>query len=81
MYDPACGTGGFFAQSYEYMKDARGESLTAEDITTLGGSTFYGREKAPDAFPIALANLMLHGGNYCHARIYDLGGQRGSHFG
>ena len=43
------------------MRDVRGESLTGEDITTLGGSTFYGREKAPDAFPIALANLMMHG--------------------
>ena len=43
------------------MKDARGESLTAEDITILGETTFYGREKAADAFPIALANLMLHG--------------------
>ena len=61
VYDPACGTGGFLAQSYEYMKNAQGESLTAQDITILGGSTFYGREKAPDAFPIALANLMLHG--------------------
>ena len=61
VYDPACGTGGFLAQSYEYMKDARGELLTADDITTLGASTFYGREKAPDAFPIALSNLMLHG--------------------
>ena len=61
VYDPACGTGGFLAQAYEYMKDARGDSLTADDITTLAGSTFYGREKAADAFPIALSNLMLHG--------------------
>ena len=61
VYDPACGTGGFLAQSYEYMKDAKGNNLTADDLTTLAEKTFYGREKASDAFPIALANLMLHG--------------------
>ena len=25
LYDPGCGTGGFLAQSYEYMRDALGD--------------------------------------------------------
>ena len=57
VYDPACGTGGFLAQAYEHMKE---QLETGEELETLGRS-FYGREKDNQAYPIALANLVLHG--------------------
>ncbi len=37
------------------------ESSTADQIETLKNSTFYGREKENLIYPIALANLVLHG--------------------
>jgi len=61
VYDPCCGTGGFLAQSYEYMRDRLGLQATGEQIDTLKGRTFYGREKENLVYPIALANLVLHG--------------------
>jgi type I restriction enzyme M protein len=61
VYDPGCGTGGFLAQSYEYMNAALVDSSTADQIEALKNSTFYGREKENLIYPIALANLVLHG--------------------
>ena len=58
--DPCCGTGGFLAESAEHMR-ARGGELTTEALDGLKHRTFYGREKDNLAYPIALANLMLHG--------------------
>lgn len=58
--DPCCGTGGFLAESAEHMR-AQGRELTTEDLDALKHRTFYGREKDNLAYPIALANLMLHG--------------------
>jgi type I restriction enzyme M protein len=60
IYDPACGTGGFLAQSYEYLTNAN-TAATAEQVETVKQKTFYGREKENLIFPIALANLILHG--------------------
>jgi type I restriction enzyme M protein len=61
VYDPGCGTGGFLAQSYEYMNAALGEFATPDQIESLKHTTFYGREKENLIYPIALANLILHG--------------------
>jgi type I restriction enzyme M protein len=61
VYDPACGTGGFLAQSYRFMLDQRGDSITAEELDILKSRTFFGREKENLVYPIALANLVLHG--------------------
>ena len=60
VYDPACGTGGFLAQAYEHMKAGLGDEATGAQLESLGGS-FYGREKENLIYPIALANLVLHG--------------------
>lgn len=57
VYDPGCGTGGFLAQAYLYMKEG---AKTANDFQTLKTETFYGREKESLIYPIALANLVLH---------------------
>jgi type I restriction enzyme M protein len=58
VYDPGCGTGGFLAQAYEYMNRP---DLRPTEIDTLKHDTFYGREKDNTVYPIALANLILHG--------------------
>ena len=61
IYDPACGTGGFLAIAYEHIARKLGNSPVATDIDTLKHDTFFGREKENLVFPIALANLVLHG--------------------
>lgn len=61
VYDPSCGTGGFLAQSFEHIKANLGSDATAEHLETLKQRTFYGREKENLVYPIALANLVLHG--------------------
>jgi len=58
VYDPCCGTGGFLAQAYQYLQP---KAKTGEHIETLKTETFYGREKENLVYPIALANLVLHG--------------------
>ncbi|HEU0276427.1 MAG TPA: N-6 DNA methylase [Rhodanobacteraceae bacterium] len=61
VYDPCCGTGGFLAQAYEAMLRELGVHASATALERLKRETFYGREKDNLAFPIALANLVLHG--------------------
>jgi type I restriction enzyme M protein len=61
VYDPCCGTGGFLAIAYEHIARNLGSSARSTDIDTLKHDTFFGREKENLVFPIALANLVLHG--------------------
>lgn len=61
LYDPCCGTGGFLAQSYELLARKLGDEASSTDLECLKTETFYGREKENLVFPIALANLVLHG--------------------
>jgi type I restriction enzyme M protein len=61
IYDPGCGTGGFLAQSFEHMNRNLGAEATGDQLETLRERTFYGREKENLVYPIALANLVLHG--------------------
>lgn len=61
IYDPGCGTGGFLAIAYEHIARKLGQSATSTDIDILKYDTFFGREKENLVFPIALANLVLHG--------------------
>jgi type I restriction enzyme M protein len=58
IYDPCCGTGGFLAQAYEELQPA---AKTADQLNAIKLRTFYGREKENLIFPVALANLILHG--------------------
>ena len=66
VYDPCCGTGGFLAQAYEYMRRAPRRPPSAGALRRLAEQTFYGREKDNLAYPIGLANLVLHGIDYPH---------------
>ncbi len=61
IYDPCCGTGGFLAVAYEHIARNLGKSPASTDIEKLKYDTFFGREKENLVFPIALANLVLHG--------------------
>lgn len=61
IYDPSCGTGGFLAQSFEHIRDKQSSRYSAEQLENLKQSCFWGREKENLIYPIALANLVLHG--------------------
>ncbi len=61
VYDPGCGTGGFLIEAFKHMRSGLGRSATAAQLETLGHQSLYGREKDNIAYPIALANLVLHG--------------------
>jgi type I restriction enzyme M protein len=61
VYDPCCGTGGFLAVAYEHIARKLGNAPAATSIEQLKHDTFFGREKENLVFPIALANLVLHG--------------------
>lgn len=64
VYDPSCGTGGFLAQAYQYLHQREvkdNPAMTPDQIDWLKHATFFGREKENLIYPIALANLMVHG--------------------
>lgn len=68
IYDPCCGTGGFLAQAAEHLLTGvhNGmivpKGMSAPDaLDTVKRRTFYGREQSDTVYPIALANLLLHG--------------------
>ena len=59
VYDPGCGTGGFLAQSFEYMVGNLGKSATAEQLETAQAET-TGDGKENLICPIA-GEFGLHG--------------------
>lgn len=66
VYDPCCGTGGFLVQSYEFMYQLLGPDALRQIFSDLKHRTFYGREKEDLIYPVALANLVLHGIDHPH---------------
>jgi len=61
IYDPGCGTGGFLAEAFEHVRSHFKPNATVEEVEALGTRTLFGREKEDLVYPLALANLMLHG--------------------
>jgi type I restriction enzyme M protein len=62
VYDPGSGTGGFLAESFVFMAGRNNENIESPDqLDQLRHDTFFGREKENLIYPIALANLVLHG--------------------
>ncbi|HRC68514.1 MAG TPA: N-6 DNA methylase [Candidatus Competibacter denitrificans] len=59
IYDGACGSAGFLCESFDYLRGQAG--LTAGNLKTLQERTFYGKEKKPLAYVIAIMNMILHG--------------------
>ncbi len=58
VYDPACGSCGFLAESYEHMK---GQIKDTRDYERVQGDTFYGQEKKSLPALFGLMNMVLHG--------------------
>jgi len=61
VYDPCGGTGGFLIEAFKNMGQRLDEEATGADIATMGTRRLFGREKENLIFPIALANMVLHG--------------------
>jgi len=61
IYDPCCGTGGFLAEAFKLIHTHLGKKATGDQLDKLKHNTFFGREKENLVFPVALANLILHG--------------------
>ncbi|MEZ5501089.1 MAG: N-6 DNA methylase [Steroidobacteraceae bacterium] len=59
IYDGAVGSAGFLCEAFEYLKAKPG--LRTKDLETLQTKTFYGKEKKPLAYVIAIMNMILHG--------------------
>ena len=59
IYDGACGSAGFLCESFDYLRSQTG--LTADNLRTLQERSFYGKEKKPLAYVIAIMNMILHG--------------------
>ena len=57
LYDPCCGTGGFLIEAYKWMMKLNPIATQINDLKT---EIFWGREDAPEAIPITLANMVLH---------------------
>lgn len=58
IYDPACGSAGFLCEAHDLMRHG---DLSTSDLKILQESTFYGKEKKPLAYVIAIMNMILHG--------------------
>lgn len=56
--DPACGTGGFFLASYDYL--VKNYNLDKEEKEYLENSTFTGNEIVANTKRLALMNMFLH---------------------
>ncbi len=62
VYDPCCGTGGFLVEAYEYIRQAQSAALLIPSTESpQQQAKLYGREKENLVYPLALANLVLHG--------------------
>ena len=58
IYDGACGSAGFLCEAFDFLKSG---ALTTSDLKTLQERSFYGKEKKPLAYVIAIMNMILHG--------------------
>ncbi|HPK40303.1 MAG TPA: class I SAM-dependent DNA methyltransferase [Candidatus Cloacimonadota bacterium] len=56
--DPACGTGGFFLASYDYI--SQDHDLNKEEKEFLKNKTFYGNEIVANTRRLCLMNMFLH---------------------
>lgn len=59
IYDPACGSGGFLCEAYDYLYERMDK--TSQNLKTLQDDTFYGKEKKNLAYIIGTMNMILHG--------------------
>jgi type I restriction enzyme M protein len=60
IYDGALGSAGFHCETFDYLKKTYPNRTIAQD-RFLQTRTFYGKEKKPLAYVIAIMNMILHG--------------------
>jgi type I restriction enzyme M protein len=78
ILDPACGTGGFLSESFEYL---RKQCKTVQDRDTLQKKSIVGGEAKSLPYLLAQMNLLLHGlefpriasGNSLDVKLSELG--------
>lgn len=78
ILDPACGTGGFLVEAYDYLAT---QVITPEQRYDLQRNTLYGQEAKPLPYMLAQMNLLLHGleapqidyGNTLDRRLNEIG--------
>lgn len=61
VLDPACGTGGFLVETFEYLQL---QVKTIEDREVLQSACIFGGEAKPLPYLLAQMNLLLHGLEY-----------------
>ena len=59
--DPACGTGGFLVEAYDWFKTETGGAMDIDLARRAKASTYYGQELVQRPRRLALMNLWLHG--------------------
>lgn len=59
--DPACGTGGFLMQAYEWLMHTSKGVIDRNDIKRIKTKTYFGQDLVPRPRRLALMNLFLHG--------------------
>lgn len=78
VLDPACGTGGFLVEAFDYLKR---QVKTTEQLQRLQYQTLFGQEAKPLPYMLAEMNLLLHGmdapqiayGNTLAQRLAEIG--------
>lgn len=78
VLDPACGTGGFLAESFSHLEK---QCATVQDRKTLQDKSIRGGEAKPLPYMLSQMNLLLHGldapaieyGNSLAVKITELG--------
>ena len=58
VLDPACGTGGFLVEAFDFMKK---QATSKETFDILQQKSIYGGEAKPLPFLLSQMNLLLHG--------------------
>ncbi|MCB9610230.1 MAG: N-6 DNA methylase [Polyangiaceae bacterium] len=61
VLDPACGTGGFLAETYEHLAK---QVETTKDRRVLQEQSLFGQEAKPLPYMLGQMNLLLHGLEY-----------------
>ncbi len=78
VLDPACGTGGFLVEAFDYLKQ---QVKTTEQRQRLQHGSLFGQEAKPLPYMLAEMNLLLHGleapqiayGNTLAQRLTEIG--------
>ena len=61
VYDPACGTGGMFVQSQQFVDRNRAQQSTDDAMAAVSPLTVYGQEKTLETVKLAKMNLAVNG--------------------